>query len=320
MERHREDTASQDTQETTDTTTDTENTDVPEAKKPTKQKSLFDMAKEVEEKERIREAELERQANAQHERDREDYAKQLQQDRIELIKLKQGAIDYSETIHEVHEEAPVLTFPQKVSNFFYHNAWWLWVVLLLALVVSYITYDVVTTPKPDATVLVLVTDYELGETCSEKVSEYFEQFIEDQNGDGVSTVNVYYIPINTSETDQLYTSYMVKYSGEMQSANSMLVIADEECKDRLLPNETLYDLSQDFEDCPNVQKYRYYLDGTSFAEAIGYEGTLGSDVYLGVRKVQKVFDSEEEMQENFDVAMELVTNLISYENGDANVD
>jgi hypothetical protein len=285
-------------------------------KEPKKEKSLFEMAKEIEEKERIHEAELERQELEHREKEREDYAKQLQQDKIELIKLKQGTIDHSDTIHEIHEEAPVLTVPQKIYNFFYHNMWWLWIVAFVLLVAGIITYDIVTTPKPDATVLMFTTDDEIGDYYYQYVAEYFEQFIEDNNGDGVSTVSVYYIPLNTDSSDKLYTSYMVKFSGEMQSANSMLVLADDSCDDQFKPKETLYNLTDDFGQYEDVDKYKYYLKNSSLQEYLeenGYTGTLPDSLYLGIRKVQQVFDSSEKMQKNFDIAFELFNNLIDYE-------
>ncbi len=284
-----------------------------ESEEPRKEKSLFEMAKEIEEKERLREEEEERKIAEQHDKDRDDYAKKLQQDKIELIKLKQGAIDHSETIQEVHEEAPVLTFPQKVSNFFYHNIWWLWIVAFIAVVAGIIIYDTVSTPKPDVTVLMLITDDELGNYYYENIGDYFEQFIDDQNGDGVTTVSIYYIPLNTDENDYLYTSYMAKYSGEMQSANSLIVLADDSCDDKLYPDDILYDLTDDFGQYDDVEGCKYYLRNTSFAETVGYDGELSDDLYIGIRKVQKVFDSSEKMQKNFDIALELFNNLITYE-------
>jgi hypothetical protein len=285
-------------------------------KEPKKEKSLFEMAKEIEEKERIHEAELERQELEHREKEREDYAKQLQQDKIELIKLKQGTIYHSDTIHEIHEEDPVLTVPQKIYNFFYHNMWWLWIVAFVLLVAGIITYDIITTPKPDATVLMFTTDDEIGDYYYQYIAEYFEQFIEDNNGDGVSTVSVYYIPLNTDSSDKLYTSYMVKFSGEMQSANSMLVLADDSCDDQFKPKETLYNLTDDFGQYEDVDKYKYYLKNSSLQEYLeenGYTGTLPDSLYLGIRKVQQVFDSSEKMQKNFDIAFELFNNLIDYE-------
>jgi hypothetical protein len=184
------------------------------------------------------------------------------------------------------------------------------------LVAGIITYDIVTTPKPDATVLMFTTDDEIGDYYYQYIAEYFEQFIEDNNGDGVSTVSVYYIPLNTDSSDKLYTSYMVKFSGEMQSANSMLVLADDSCDDQFKPKETLYDLTDDFGQYEDVDKYKYYLKNSSLQEYLeenGYTGTLPDSLYLGIRKVQQVFDSSEKMQKNFDIAFELFNNLIDYE-------
>jgi len=277
-----------------------------------KQKSLFNMAKEIEEKERQLEVERERKGIEQHEKEREDYAKKLQQDKIELIRLKQGVIDHSDTIHEVHEEASVLTFPQKISNFFYHNAWWLWIAIFLLIIATYITYGIVTTPKADATVLLFVTNDELS-NYTEQMSDYFEQFVDDNTGDEVSTVNVYYIPVATDSNDVNYTSYMAKFSGEMQSANSLIVIADDSCEEILKPSEVLYKLSKDFEDIDNIDGYKYYLKDTDFAQQIGYEGTISDDMYIGIRKVQQVYDSSKKMEENFEVAYEFIERFITYQ-------
>lgn len=280
------------------------------------QKSLLDRAKEIEAKERLHELELENRQCEAHEREREDYAKKLQQDKIELIRLKQGIIDQSETIHEEHEVERELSFKERVYNFFYHNIWWLWIVAFVLVVVTYITYSIVTTPKPDTVVLMFVTDDELY-SHSDSIAEYFEQFAEDVNQDGECLVKVYYIPLGLDPNDINYTSYMAKFTGEMQSANSMIVIADSSCDELLKPESTLYDLSNDFPNVENVKDYGYYLNDTDFAEYIGYEGTLEDDIYLGIRKVQKVYDSEETMQENFDIAISLFTKLLMYnESGD----
>ncbi|MGN1411427.1 MAG: hypothetical protein ACI4WH_02810 [Oscillospiraceae bacterium] len=285
---------------------------------PQKQKSLLETIKEIDEKERQAEILREQQLKVEYEKEREDYSKKIQQDKIELIKLKQGVIDHSDTIHEVHEEAPVLTFPQKVSNFFYHNMWWLWIVVFLAVVFGIIIYDTVTTPKPDAVVLMFTNNEDLYNNYQE-MSDYFEQFVDDNNGDDVSTVSIYYIPLDTDENDKMFTSYMAKFSGEMQSANSMIVLADSSCDERLFPDDILYDLEKDFGEYENVEDYGYYLSGTNFAENINYDGTIPDDLYIGIRKVQKVFDSSEKMQKNFDIALEFMNRLIDYQENNKEV-
>lgn len=284
-----------------------------------KTKSLLETIKEIDEKERLAEIEREKKLQAYYEKERDEYSKKVQQDKIELIKLKQGVIDHSDTICEVHEEKRVLTFSEKVSNFFYHNLWWLWIVAFIAFVVGILVYQAVTTPKPDAVVLMFTYDDELYDSYPQ-MADYFEQFVDDNNGDGVSTVNIYYIPLAIDESDRLFTSYMAKFSGEMQSSSSMIVLADSSCDERLYPKDVLYNLSKDFEDYEHVVDYGYYLKDTDFAKEIGYNGTISDDLYLGIRKVQKVFDSQEKMQKNFDIAFEFLTRLIDYQENDREVE
>lgn len=294
----------------------TETTESIQDKENSKPKSLLQTIKEIDERDRQEEILREQKIQAYHEKQREEYSKKIQQDKIELIKLKQGVIDHSDTIYEVHEEAPVLTFPQKISNFFYHNMWWLWIAIFLCVVAGILIYDTVTTPKPDAVVLMFTNNEELYDTYQD-MADYFEQFVDDNNGDDVSTVSIYYIPLNIDENDRLFTSYMAKFSGEMQSATSMIVLADASCDERLYPKDILYDLTDDFGEYDNVNGYGYYLKNTNFAEEIHYDGTIPDDLYIGIRKVQKVFDSQEKMQKNFDVALEFLNRLIDYqENGE----
>jgi hypothetical protein len=283
---------------------------------PEKPNNLLVTIKEIDERERQEEMLREQEALKQHDREREEYSKQVQKDKIELIKLKQGVIDHSDTIHEVHEEAPVLTFPQKVTNFFYHNAWWLWIVVYLVIVAGIIIYDQLSTPKPDAIVLMFTYNDELYDESYQAMADYFENFVDDNNGDGISTVNIYYIPLTIDESDKLFTSYMAKFSGEMQSATSMIVLADSACEERLSPDEVLYSLNKDFGQYDNVEDYAYYLKDTNFAEEIGYTGTIPDDLYIGIRRVQSVFDSSTKMEKNFDIAYEFIDRLIDYqENG-----
>lgn len=285
-----------------------------ESQKP---KSLIETIKEIDEQERLAEIEREKKLQEYHEREREEYSKKVQQDKIELIKLKQGVIERSDTIHEVHEEKKTLTFPEKVSNFFYHNVWWIWVALFIAVIAGILIYQAVTTVKPDAVVLMFAYDDNLYDDSNEKMAEYFGQFVDDVNGDGVPTVYIYYIPLSIDESNSLFTSYMAKFSSEMQSASSMIVLADSSCDERLFPSDVLYDLTKSFGSYENVQDYGYYLKDTNFAEEIGYGGTISDDLYVGIRKVQSILDSKEKMQENFDTAFNFLSRLINYqENGE----
>ena len=78
-----------------------------------------------------------------------------------------------------------------------------------------------------------------------------------------------------------------------------------------MPEQTFQDLSQQFSDNPLVCGYSFDLTKTDFLKKIGYEGEL-DDLYLGIRKVQKLmFATEEKMQASYDQAFPVLEQVIS---------
>ena len=97
----------------------------PKKHKKEKGKSLIETMREIDAKEAQKEAEAEERRQEilaeREKKEKEAYAKKIQQDRIELMRLKQGIITESDTIYEEKEEKPKLSFWKKISNFLYHN-------------------------------------------------------------------------------------------------------------------------------------------------------------------------------------------------------
>ena len=137
---------------------------------------------------RLADAEAAKKAKLELERKKEqERRKQLQQDRIELAKLKNGVIEESETIKEEEKVEIVLTPRQKIANFFYHYKIPLIAGVFAVAVVSFLIYDVATKEKPDVYVLSTCNnglDYRVDE-----LEEYLEQFCPDVNGDGEVTID-----------------------------------------------------------------------------------------------------------------------------------
>lgn len=67
-------------------------------------KSVFQSAREIEAQRKAeieqQELEMQKQIELRKRRQQEEYDKKIQQERLELIRLKQGVIEESETIHE----------------------------------------------------------------------------------------------------------------------------------------------------------------------------------------------------------------------------
>lgn len=276
-----------------------------------KEKSILDIAREMEllrQEEEEKSRELARQAEEER---RIAYEKQLREERLELMRMKQGVIEESETIREEQEEKKKYTIGQKISNFIYHNKWWMGICGFLAVVIGFLVYQTVTMVRPDLIVMLISYDSNFNVTCSENISTLFEQYIEDENGDGKITVDVYYIPTSDDvETVNAFSGDTQKLFAEFQMGESLLVISDSAADKFIVPDSTLEDLEPFFGQYEQTEAMRFYLSDTEFAKTVGWDEKLDEDIYIGIRKVKDTFDFKEKMQKNYDIAFPALEKFI----------
>ena len=260
-------------------------------------KSVFQSAKELREQQ---EEEMRRQVELRKRQKQEEYDRKIQAERLELIRLKQGVIEESETIHEEHPEEIKLSLWRKITNFFYHNKWWLFLAIFFVALASYLTYTLVTRPNPDMIVLVLCDNETIGNSA--EFEDYIETFIEDYNGNGEIKVSAYYIPYSDNSYVNYQTGNETKLTTEMQSADAVIVVGGSNINSVLDPQNTLVDLSEIYPDNVQVRDYGFFLKNTEFAERIGVDPSeITSDLYIGIRKPRNLlYADEEDMQETYD--------------------
>lgn len=278
-----------------------------------KKQGIIDTVRQVDEKERQKlEAEKEEELKAQ-EKEREEYGKTLAEEKVELLKLKQGVISESDKLDLKPDEKKHYTPWQKFKNFIYHNKWWLGISTFFVMIAAFLVYDTLTTTKPDIKFMLLCNDTELYYRI-EDIGKYFDQFTDDYNDDDKNCADILYIPISENEDTNsmgLYESSLTKLSAEFQMGETMLVIADKNSAKLIMPEETLVNLEELYPDNPNVKEYGFYLKNTDFAELIGYtDGNIPDDIYIGIRKVTQTLTSEKEMQEHYDQAIETLDKII----------
>lgn len=278
-----------------------------------KKQGIIDTVRQVDEKERQKlEAEKEEELKAQ-EKEREEYGKTLAEEKVELLKLKQGVISESDKLDLKPDEKKHYTPWQKFKNFIYHNKWWLGISTFFVMMAAFLVYDTLTTTKPDIKFMLLCNDTELYYRI-EDIGKYFDQFTDDYNDDDKNCADILYIPISENEDTNsmgLYESSLTKLSAEFQMGETMLVIADKNSAELIMPEETLVNLEELYPDNPNVKEYGFYLKDTDFAELIGYtDGNIPDDIYIGIRKVTQTLTSEKEMQEHYDQAIETLDKII----------
>ncbi|MBR1529235.1 MAG: hypothetical protein IJ642_08030 [Oscillospiraceae bacterium] len=268
-----------------------------------KEKNTLEVIQEMEEQQRIQNQKLLEQERLREEQERFQHEAQLKEDKKELLKLKQGVIDSSDTIYEQHEEEKNYTFGEKVSNFIYHNKWWMGFAVFFLVMFGYLTWQVVTTVKPDMIILLLVDDDFFNAACSSGIEEIFESYLDDVNGDGEVAVDVYYIPASqaTAERDG-YTGDQTKLFAEFQIGEAVLVISDDGADEFIVPDHNLEDLESYFGDYQETEGVRFRLKDTDFAARLEWDEPFDDDIYIGIRKVKQTMDSEQKMQEVYDVS------------------
>lgn len=278
-----------------------------DGKKIEVKKSVFQSAKELREQQEI---EMRKQTELRQRKKQEEYDKRIREERIEIMRLKQGVIEESETIHEEQPQEIKLSFWKKIVNFFYHNNWWLFLAIFFVALASYLTYTYIVRPNPDMIVLVLCDNEYIGNSA--QFEDYIETFAEDFNGNGEIKVSTYYIPYSNNSYTNYQTGNETKLTTEMQSADAVIVVGGSNINPVLDPDNTLVNLSEIYPDNVQVRKYGFFLKNTEFAERIGIDPEeVTGDLYIGIRKPRNLLYSDmKEMQATYDRDFPILEKII----------
>lgn len=247
--------------------------------------------------------------NERKEQERRDYEKQLDSEKIELVKLKSGVIDESDIIKEEAPEVIKLSKKEWLKNFWWHNKIIIILVVFAIAVVSYITYDSLSRVKPDIKVMMTVNNGLVNRT--EEVADYFERFCPDINGDGEVNVQILSAPL-TEDTDDYVQiqQYQEVYLANMQTGEIIFILTDDKTDaDIYSDNESdnlLSDVSADFADNEFVTNKGLSLKGSYIEDVFKYHTNYPQNIYLGMRApIKTLKDSKDDMQKNYDKAYEI---------------
>ena len=146
--------------------------------KKSSEKGILETIREVNEKERherlhmqsekmLREAKKKDKAN-------EEYEKQLRDEKIEIIRMKQGLTDDNQ--FEEHTAARKYTLWQRISSFIYCNKAMVITGAFFVFLVSFLIYDLASKERPDITAMILTNDPKL-EACCDRLEEIVEEYL-----------------------------------------------------------------------------------------------------------------------------------------------
>lgn len=242
---------------------------------------------------------------------RKEYEKRLQEERLELIKLKNGDITESEIIKEEHEEKITLHGMEWVKNFWWHNRIIIILIAFFVIVFGYITYDTLSRTKPDMRIIMTCNNGLINRT--EELEDIFEEYCEDLNGDGEIYVQVIEAPITSNTTDYTTTGkYQSVIQANLQTAEVIFFVSDKAIlHDKSDVAKAFADLRELYPDSELVDENGLNLKGEYVQKKLKWESGFPDDMFIVMREpVKTIKDSKEEMQENFDNAKKIMDHLV----------
>ena len=262
-------------------------------------------------KEELAERERQKREAEEQYQEREKYAKELAEEKVDLLRLKQGVITEDE-MGFPEEEEKHYTVWQKIGNWFYHAKWWLGIAVFSVVLVGFLVYDYFMRTDPDLCVMILCDNTDLSISV-EKLCKWIEPVCPDFNEDGEVLVQAAYIPVsehNMEHGGNYSTAYNSQLLLQFQSATCMLVIADSGSDPYLKPAEMFSDLTELYPDCPFVDGVRLNLNDTNLLEQADISGELNPGCYLALRNALENMNTLEQNQEARDRAKQVLDEIV----------
>lgn len=288
-------------------------------KKIQKPKSFLETVREIDAADR--KAELEEESRIAEERARREekqrkaYEDKLRQERIELMKLKQGVIS-EEDIETAPREVRTYTVREKIGNFFYHNKVFIILGAMILALVIFLVYDFIRKERPDIQSMYIAADFDMSYYSGE-LTELWSKYCPDYNGDGEPLARLYYVPTGYAD-DTMASLYFAqsdrtKLIGEFQSGTVVMIIGDKDAYQSIDALEDVFvDCRELFPDDPYAEELGYRLAGTDFMDMLGAETVDDTDLYVSFRIPGDTMGmKKEKMQVNFDHAVEFWKNFLA---------
>ena len=243
---------------------------------------------------------------------REEYAKELAEEKVDLMRLKQGVITDSDKVFREEDALKNYTLWQRIGNWFYHAKWWLGIAAFVVLLGGFLIYDYVTRVDPDLRILLLTENPQL-EADAYLLCDWLADMCEDYNNDGKTLVDRVYIPVSKTTMEMGGTAvaaYNTQLYVQFQSDTCMLVLLDPEAEEYLQPEDMFVSIEELYPDCPFAEGRKLIIDGTNFVELSGVTTELKPGSYLTLRIPAESMSTQEDMQIAYDRAKALLDQIV----------
>ena len=240
-----------------------------------------------------------------------------QDDKRELLKLKQGIIDESESaIHE--EEKPVYEVHgwKRVENFFYHYKWQIAVGIFFAAALTFMLVTTLQKKQGDIRVLMVTKDPATASNVMFKTTEFeqaFELYCPDYDDNGYVHVDVFNIDLSDNPDPQYSLASVTKISSEIMYGEAQLFVVDSAASAAVTNGDLdqFVDLGAIYPDVPYIDGPFLRIKGSGFDTNAQYYEACPDDLFIAVRKVSPSDQNAERAVPAQKKALEVVDNIVN---------
>ncbi len=240
-----------------------------------------------------------------------------QDDKRELLKLKQGLIEESETIREEKREVEELHGWKKVSNFFYHYKWHVVLAAFFIAVAGFLIYDIVKKEAGDMRVLVITKDDSIAGSVMYKTKDFelaFEKYCPDFDDSGYVHVDVYNIDLSENADPEYMRAGVTKAMGEISYGEAQMYILDTPALESITDGgstDGFLNLEELYPDCEQIDGVFYHLKGSDFASMSNYVEACPDDLFIVIRRTTDVTANKERAEDAQKRSLQVLDNIVN---------
>ena len=203
----------------------------------------------------------------------------------ELLKLKQGLIEESEAIPaETREKPAELHGIARVKNEIYHLGWAIPVIIGAVALAAFIIVQLASRPKEDICILIIAaaesSELFRFSDSNDVIKPALEKYCADYDGNGKVYAETVFIDLSDSSGNGQYndTQHGI-FNSQVKYGSAALILADPELLELVNgwyenPINAFEDLSEELPEDILYNKCGAFISGTGFAKDIGCENSV----------------------------------------------
>jgi len=241
----------------------------------------------------------------------------IDNDKRELLKLKQGLIEESDIIKKEPPQKIKLHGKKKIENFFYHYKTTLLITLFFTFLIGFFVVETVTKKKSDLDFMVVASSADaviLSTAYDEEIQRSVESFCSDFDGNGYVYAQLYNIDLFNESDPNMLIAAQTRLFSEIQTGTTRLIMGNRDAFERIIGTEykieeVFFNLNEIFPGNTNISEDVFYkVKGSALLREADIDRYCPDDMYIAVLMLNLSGSSEKRAHEH---TLEVLGNIVN---------